>query len=175
MTERVGGTPVVSLSAHLRPYLSGDILGLYRCPSPPSSPAALSGDILGLYRCPSPPPVPLRRCFWPLSLPVTSGVHLRRRFWPFPLPVTSAHPSPATFLAVSVACHLRPSLSGDISEHFRRPPPPLYISGDVPGHFRCPSPRPYLSGDVSGRNHRYIHFLCHAARLFTRVGPLICN
>ena len=84
-------------------------------------------------------------------------VPFRRRFRPFPSPVTSAHPSPATFRAVSVAHHLRhtspatflaaivahhlrSALSSNVSGHFRHPSPPPYLSGDVSGFFRCPSP-----------------------------------
>ena len=178
MTERVGGTPVVSLSAHLRPYISGDVSGHfrcpspvtsgrtspatflaaivahhlhlvlllspatfsaftvarhlrlvlllspatfsahivarhlrlslsgyipgpYRCPSPPSSPAALSDDISGPYRRLSPPPIPLRRHFGAFPSPATSAVHLRRRSGPFPLPVTPAVPLRRRFGAES--------------------------------------------------------------------------
>ena len=36
---------------------------------------SLSGDVSGRYRRQTPPPIPLRRRFWPLSLPDTSGRH----------------------------------------------------------------------------------------------------
>ena len=95
------------VARHLRPSLFGDDFGPYRCPSPPSSPAAFPGYVSGQYRCPTPPPVPLRLHFCPISLPITS-----------------AHPSPATFSAHIVARHLHPSLSGDIPGLCRCPSPP---------------------------------------------------
>ena len=123
MTERVGGTPVVSLSAHLRPYLSGDVSGRFRCLSPRPY---ISGDVSGHFRCPS---------------PVTSGRTSPATF----LAAIVAHHlhlvlllSPATFSAFTVARHLRLSLSGDILGPYRCPSPPsspAALSGDISGHI----------------------------------------
>ena len=134
------------VARHLRLYLSGDVSGLFRRPSPPAVSVArhpgrtssatfravsvarhlrqhISGDVSGRFRRPSPP-----------------AAHLRRHFGPFPLPVTSCSTSPATFRGISVARHLRPHapatfLAVSVARHLRQ-----HIFGDVSGHFRCQSP-----------------------------------
>ena len=168
----------VSVARHLRP--------------------SLFGNVSALYRCPSPPPIHLRRCFQLLSFPTTCSnpsLHLRRRFRPLSSPVTSGHPSPATFPAVSVARHLRPSLFGDVSSSYRSQPPariPPSIFGNVFALYRCPSPPASLFGDVSERFRRppppAIHLRQFLGEItvisisfailrgfFIRVDPLICN
>ncbi len=78
-----------------------------------------------------------------------SVIHLRRRFRPFSSAVTFCHPSPATFPALFVPCHLRLSLSGNVSGRFRRPSPPAATSSfPLRQHFR-PFSSPVTSGQPS--------------------------
>ena len=65
--------------------------------------------------------------------------------------------SPATFPALIVPNHLLESLPPSSATF-----PPFIVAR----HLRHPSPT------VSGRNHRYIHFLCHTARLFYKGRPV---
>ena len=110
----------ISVARHLRLSLSGDISGRYHRPA---LRPALSGDISGHFRCPSPP----------------AGT-LQRRFGAFPLPDTSGRHSPATFQGISVARHLRLSLSGNVSGRYRRPSL-LVAFLSLPGLIRRREPR----------------------------------
>ena len=102
---------------------------------------SLSGDIFGLYRCPSPPCISVQRRSWPLSLPDTSADSSSATFSAH---IVAHHPhlvlllSPAPFSASIVARHLRPSLSGDIPGLYRCPSPPsspAALSGYVSSHI----------------------------------------
>ena len=128
------------------------------------------------------PPCPYNRGYsCCLSLPSSHWSYLFTSPATFPALIVPNHlleslpPSSATFSPFIIARHLRPSLFGDVSGRFRRPPPPASLFGDVSERFRCPSPPAIPLRQFLGEITVISISFAILRGFFIRVDPLICN